>query len=166
MKKILLILAAVLCVATVSAQSKGGSNLTAHKWSVGLRVGSDLQVDVEHFYSNKAYIEGRLGLCLLDDNFVDFNFLHNWNCCDWNWTPSAGRWFLDAGVGARVGGNGDLCVLGVTGQVKFGIKFNSVPFRLALDVTPSFGPVIRYNAKNDFYSSGIFTFGLSATYCF
>lgn len=188
MKKILLIMAAMLCVATVSAQSKFEStvqSITDQKWSVGLRLGSDVQVDAECFYSDKAYIEGRLGMSLID-SFVDFMALHNWNCCNWNWTPSTGHWFLDAGVGARVGGNGDLCVLGVAGQVKFGIKFNKVPIRLAIDVTPSFGPVIYYGktydapadsdsdstgpvkvpSSTEFYSSGLFTFGLSATYCF
>ena len=52
MKKIFLVLAAALCVATVSAQNKfeqGVDKLVktaaAQKWSVGLRVGAGAQVD-------------------------------------------------------------------------------------------------------------------------
>ena len=185
MKRLFLLMVAVCCVATVSAQNKIESTVNTianQKWSVGLRVGSGIEVDAECFYSDKAYIEGRLGLNLFD-NFFDFMALHNWNCCNWNWTPEAGKWFLDAGVGARVGGNGDCCVLGVAGQAKFGIKFNKVPIRLAIDVTPTLGPVIYYGQKVDvpnadgttstvkvkssskFYS-GVFNFGLSATWCF
>lgn len=185
MKKLFLLMAAVCCIASVSAQSKFESavNTVANqKWSVGLRIGSGAQVDAECFYSDKAYIEGRLGLDLFD-GFIDFMALHNWNCCNWNWTPNAGQWFLDAGVGARVGGDGDCCILGIAGQAKFGIKFKKVPIRLALDVTPAFGPVIYYGQKVDvpnadgttstvkvkssseFYS-GVFNFGLSATWCF
>ncbi len=176
MKKLFLVMAAMFCIATASAQDK---------WSVGLRLGSGAQVEGEYFYSDKAYLEGLLGLSFFD-NFVDFSLLHNWNCYEWNWTPSAGHWFLDAGVGGRIGGNGDFCVLGVAGQVKFGIEFKKVPIRLAIDVTPSFGPVINYGksytipadsrAEGDmtvkvpstckFYSSGILNFGLSATWRF
>jgi hypothetical protein len=180
---------AVCCVATVSAQSKIESavnTIANQKWSVGLRVGSGIEVDAECFYADKAYIEGRLGLNLFD-NFFDFMALHNWNCCNWNWTPEAGKWFLDAGVGARVGGNKNCCVLGVAGQAKFGIKFNKVPIRLAIDITPTLGPVINYaqnvtttvtdaegtttttttkiKSSSGFYS-GVFNFGLSATWCF
>ena len=177
MKKLFLVMAAMFCIATASAQDK---------WSVGLRLGTGAQVEGEYFYSDKAYLEGLLGLSFFD-NFVDFSLLHNWNCCEWNWTPSAGHWFLDAGVGGRIGGNGDFCVLGVAGQVKFGIEFKKVPIRLAIDVTPSFGPVIHYGKKVSmltgdgdemveasvkvpstckFYSSGILNFGLSATWRF
>lgn len=165
MKKFFLAMVAMLCVATASAQDK---------WSVGLRLGSGAQVESEFFYSDKAYLEGLLGLSLFD-NLLDFSLIHNWNCCQWNWTPNAGDWFLDAGVGGRVGGNGDCCFFGVAGQVKFGIEFNRVPIRLALDVTPSFGPVITYGktvegvkvkSHTGFYNDGILSFGLSATWRF
>ena len=60
MKKILLVMVALLCVTTVSAQSKleeAANYVASQKWSVGLRVGSGLQADAECFYSDKAYVE-------------------------------------------------------------------------------------------------------------
>ncbi len=157
MKKIILAMATMLCIVTASAQDK---------WSVGLRLGSGAQVESEYFYSDKAYLEGLLGLSFVGGNNFDFNLIHNWNCCDWDWTPNAGRWFLDAGVGGRIGGNGNCCYFGVAGQVKFGIQFQEVPIRLAIDVTPSFGPVFNYHGKNGFYDSGILSMGISATWRF
>ena len=35
---------------------------------------------------------------------ADFTALHNWNICTMDWTPSAGDWFFDAGVGLNIGG--------------------------------------------------------------
>lgn len=194
MKKIFLVLAAALCVATVSAQNKfeqGVDKLVktaaAQKWSVGLRVGAGAQVDAECFYAADKYLEGRLGFGFLTGG-ADFTALHNWNCCNWDWTPSVCKWYLDAGVGLNVGGSSKHFSCGVAGQVKFGVKFNKVPIRLALDVTPSVGPWLVYGqsttvegvdaegntysetvktpAKWGFYSTGLLNFALSATYCF
>ena len=68
MKKILLIVVALFCITTVSAQSKFESSVknaaqtvASQKWSAGLRVGSGVQGYAECFYSDKAYVEGRLG---------------------------------------------------------------------------------------------------------
>ena len=183
-------MAAVLCVASVSAQSKikeAANYVASQKWSLGLRVGSGAQIDAECFYSDKAYVEGRLGWGFFGGH-IDFTALHNWNCCAWNWTPKAGQWFLDAGVGAHVGGSGAGVGLGVAGQAKFGIKFNKVPIRLALDVTPVVGTYLVYGTKSTstvddgnggtttvtvktpaqwgFWGTGLLNFGLSATYCF
>ena len=108
--------------------------------------------------------------------------------CNWDWTPSAGKWFLDAGVGVNIGGAKHFMYVGVAGQAKFGIKFNKVPIRLAVDVTPAFGPYfhlpysemvevpnasggvdkvkVKYGGGAGFYSHGLLNLGLSATYCF
>ncbi len=165
MKKIFLVLAAALCVATVSAQQK---------WSIGARVGSGFQADAEWFYSGDKYVEGRFGMGWLSGALTaDFTALHNWNCCNWDWTPSVGKWYLDAGAGVNVGGRPFYGVsyvyLGVAGQVKFGIKFNKVPIRLALDYTPVLGVELAsyqgYSAAG-FYGRGLANLALSATYCF
>ena len=177
MKKLFLVVTAMLCIATASAQDK---------WSVGLRLGTGAQVEGEYFYSDKAYLEGLLGFSFVGGN-VDFSVIHNWNCFEWDWTPSAGHWCLDAGVGGRIGGSGDCCFFGVAGQAKFGIEFKKVPIRLAFDVTPSFGPIIHYGKKvtmltgdgNEmveasvkipstckFFSSGLLSLGISATWRF
>ena len=200
MKKIFLVLAAALCVATVSAKNKFESSvkqaaqtIASQKWSAGLRVGSGLQADAECFYAGDKYVEARLGLGWIDGIGADFTVLHNWNCFNWDWTPSVGQWFFDAGVGANLGGNRHGLSVGVAGQAKFGIKFNKVPIRLAIDVTPSIGiwhaygqkVVVEYPLFDDagqqvgvetqtyrskshtgFYSSGLLNFGISATYCF
>jgi hypothetical protein len=171
MKKCLLILVALFCVTTVSAQSKvkdAANYVASQKWSAGLRVTYGVQAVAECFYSDKAYFEGRLGI--FNGASADFTVLHNWNCFAWNWTPQAGQWFLDAGVGGNIGGAAHFCYGGVVGQVKFGIKFNKVPIRLAVDYTPAINIRGTYGKnvdnKVDLYTAGFWNGGLSATYCF
>ena len=171
MKKILLIVVALFCVTTVSAQSKvkeAANYVASQKWSAGLRVTYGVQAVAECFYSDKAYFEGRIGI--FNGLAADFAILHNWNCFAWNWTPKAGQWFLDAGVGGNIGGAAHFCYGGVVGQVKFGIKFNKVPIRLAVDYTPAIniGGTYGKNVDNKvaLYTAGFWNGGLSATYCF
>ncbi len=163
MKKIFLVLAAIFCVATVSAQ----------KWAVGGRIGSGLQAVGEYSYSEKAYVEARFGMQWVAGLAADFTALHNWNVCNMDWTPSAGKWFFDAGVGVNVGGAANVAYVGVAGMAKLGLKFNKVPLKLSLDFTPSFGPIIGYAHYRGasahwvgFYSYGICNLGVSAVYCF
>ena len=83
MKKILLVMMAVLCVASVSAQGKfkdAVNTVTSQKWSVGLRATYGVQVVAECFYSDKAYLEGRLGI--FNGATSDFTVLHNRNGCN------------------------------------------------------------------------------------
>lgn len=153
MKKILLVMAAMLCVATVSAQSK---------WAAGLRIGSGLQAQGEYTYADNRYVEARFGMGWFGGISADFTALHNWNVCNWDWTPSVGSWYLDAGCGFNIGGgaktivhvylgdeywgwaNGTNMYVGVAGQVKFGIKFKKVPIRLSIDYTPVLGISTNY----------------------
>ena len=153
MKKILLVMAAMLCVATVSAQSK---------WAAGLRIGSGLQAQGEYTYADNRYVEARFGMGWFGGINADFTALHNWNVCNWDWTPSVGSWYLDAGVGINIGGgaktlssvyyegyyagwvHGTTVYGGVAGQVKFGIKFKKVPIRLSIDYTPVLGVAGSY----------------------
>ena len=171
MKKILLVMVALLCVTTVSAQSKleeAANYVASQKWSVGLRATYGVQAVAECFYADKAYLEGRLGL--FGGLAADFAVLHNWNCCAWNWTPQAGQWFLDAGVGGYVGGAAHFCYGGVVGTVKFGIKFNKVPIRLAIDYSPAIniGGTYGKNVAKEvgLYTAGFYNGGISATWCF
>ena len=165
MKKFLLVLAAMFCVATVSAQS--------HKWAVGGRLGSGLQAQAEWHYGDKTYVEGRFGMQWVAGLAADFTVLHNWNVAKMDWTPSAGQWFFDAGVGVNVGGAANVAYVGVAGQAKLGIQLKAVPLRLAFDFTPSFGPIIAYAHYQGvsyhaagFFGYGICNLGVSATYCF
>ena len=179
MKKILLVIAAVmLCASSVSAKSKFVDAIASQKWSLGLRVGGGLQADAECFYGKNTYVEGRLGMSYIGYLSADFQAFHNWNCCNWNWTPSVGKWYLDAGVGINLGGRAHWAYGGVAGQVKFGLKFKKVPIRLAVDYSPVLGVCGWYYGKNvdlgdsepirgaGFYTNGFANFGVSATYCF
>lgn len=180
MKKIFLVLAAMFCVATVSAQQK---------WAVGLRVGSGLQAQGEYSYADNRYVEARFGMGWFGGLSADFTALHNWRVANWDWTPGAGTWFLDAGCGLNIGGHpyredyygvvikGSYAYFGVAGQVKFGLKFKKVPIRLAIDYTPVIGAeVASAKAKvegevykesaSGFHGGGLGNFGISATYCF
>ena len=172
MKKIFLVLVAMLCVATVSAQEsklkQAAQTVASQKWSVGLRAAYGVQVVSECFYAGDKYFEGRLGI--FGGANADFTVLHNWNCCNWDWTPKVGKWFLDAGVGVNLGGAAHYMYGGVAGDVKFGIKFDKVPIRLAVDYTPVIGwggtyGFGEYNAHG-FYAPGFYNFALSATWCF
>ena len=167
MKKILLVMAALFCVATVSAQKSVVETVKDSKWSVGLRVGNGLQAQAEMFINNKNYIEARFGMAFVGGVTADFTALYNWNCCNWNWTPNVATWFLDAGCGFNLGGGaktlpdvydendnylgwtyGNNVYAGLAGQVKFGMKFKKVPIRLAVDYTPVLGFYADYpNAR-------------------
>ena len=201
MKRIIIALAAILCVATVSAQKKFESSVkdaantvvntvTSQKWAIGLRAGTGADFQAECFYSDKAYIQGivgfnYMGAIVRNQHFgVNFTFLHNWNCANWDWTPDAGTWFLDAGFGAGIGGNLHHVSFGVAGQVKFGFQFDEVPIRLAIDITPVVGPWVDYNRytvkdevtgdnvkvngpnKWHFNDLGLANAAISATFCF
>ena len=109
-KKVLLVLVAVLCVATVSAKKSFAEVMSSQQWTVGLRVGSGLQADASWVYSDNAYVEARFGMSWLGTSkFKDehgykydalgsdkkavaahFEVLHNWNIRNWDWTPSVG----------------------------------------------------------------------------
>lgn len=194
MKKIFILLGAMLCVATVSAQSKFETTVkqiandvaNTKSWSIGVRTGTALQLEAECFYSDKAYLEAIVGVGGYLGKYpgLEGTLLHNWNCCTWDWTPNAGHWFLDAGVGVNAGGSGHHVQFGLAGQAKFGIQFKKVPIRLAVDVTPVVGPWIDYHREKatdsvtgesvvvdrkdtwHFNGPGLCGAAISATYCF
>lgn len=163
MKKIILIAAMVLGFA-VAADAQG--------WRVGARVGSGFQAQAEYSYNGSNYIEGRFGMAWNMSGVLtaDFTALHNWNVCTMDWTPSAGQWFFDAGVGVSAGGRESFAFVGVTGCAKLGIEFNSAPVRLSLDFSPSFGPEIGYvpgwGSMIGFSGYSVANLGISAVFCF
>jgi hypothetical protein len=168
MKKIIMILVAVLCVAG-TASAKGGAVKQAFginedaRCSAGLRLGSGAQAVAEYFYAKDVYLEGRIGWEWA--NGFNFTALHMWNPKDWNWTPNLGWWFVDAGAGAFVGAGYGQVNFGIAGSAKFGILFKNVPIRLALDITPKIG-LYAYNGGIHFWGTGLFNGGISATWCF
>ncbi len=162
MKKIFLALAFVFCAFSVSAQG----------WAVGGRLGSGLQVQAEYQFASDNYLEGRFGMSWCNGGAVlmaDFTALYQWNIAKMNWTPKAGEWFFDAGVGVAVGGREHYAYVGVAGGAKLGIKFNGAPVKLAIDWTPVVGPGIGYGggaSHASFNEYGLANLGISCVYCF
>lgn len=182
MKKVLLALVAVLLVTSVSAQ----------KWSVGGRVGSGFQAVGQWHYNEKCNIEARFGASWTHSVFAygwdygidgdidilagytspitaDFTVLHNWRVLEMDWTPKAGEWFLDAGVGLNVAGAKHVAYIGAAGLVRLGFTFNKVPLTLGVDYTPIVGPAICYVPGYEsaaFNVGGLANFGVSCTYNF
>lgn len=177
MKRILLILVAVLFATTSFAQ----------QWSVGARVGSGFQAVGQYKYDGKNYMEARFGASWnnplvtttisTENSFdvyqgrvmADFTLLHNWHILDMDWTPRGGMWFFDAGAGVNVGGVAHYAYVGVAGMARLGFTFNNVPVTLALDWTPSFGPGILYINRSNrafFNELGLANIGISGTYNF
>lgn len=156
MKKFLLIIAAAFCVASASAQG----------WGLGARVNAGVQLQGEYQFASENYLEGRLGINFVNGLNLDLTVIHQWNVCNWDWTPNAGKWFLDLGAGAQ----GALFLqekggvyAGVVGDAKFGIKFNKVPIKLAIDYTPGLGLLM---VDGGGLTGSFFNFGLSCVYCF
>ncbi|MBR5819059.1 MAG: hypothetical protein IKY50_03535 [Alistipes sp.] len=160
MKKFFLLMVASLFVTGAFAQD----------WSVGGRLGSGFQAVGQYGYSPKCYVEGRFGAGWLD-SFVtaDFTALHNWKLGTMDWTPSAGDWFFDAGVGVNVGGAGNYAYVGVAGMARLGFTFNDAPVSISVDYTPVIGPEIVYGggySAAGFRGVGFANFGVTCTYKF
>ncbi len=162
MKKLLFTLVAALCVMSASAQN----------WSVGGRIGSDFEVVGQYTLNNDNYVEARFGAYWANwGGTVTANFtaLYNWNVLNMNWTPNAGTWFFDAGVGINVGGRANYAYVGAAGMARLGLKFKDAPVRLSFDWTPAFGPEIAYwkgGSAAAFFGYGLCNFGVTCTYCF
>jgi hypothetical protein len=151
MKKFLLAIVAVLCVSAVSAQQ--------YQNSIGLRLGYGAELQYERHFSAENYLEANLGLYTF--NGLNLNATYNWNVCEWDWTPSAGKWFLSAGVGASVAMFESFKTfnVGVAGDVAFGIRFNK-PVTLSLDYRPTI--YFLHNA----WAHGFYGVALTCTYNF
>ena len=150
MKKILLLVVAVVFATSAFAQD--------YKNSIGLRLGNGAEVQYERHFSAKNYLEVNGGLYGFGNSFFG-NATYNWNCCEWDWTPNAGKWFLSAGVGASLGMWAKHFQVGVAGNVAFGIRFNK-PVTLSLDYRPTV--FFLGNAWGD----GFANVGLTCTYNF
>ena len=163
MKKLLLTLAMGLLAWSASAQN----------WTVGGRIGSGFQAVGQYVFSNDNYVEARFGAYWANAGgtvTADFSVLYNWNVCNMDWTPSAGRWFFDAGAGINVGGKGHYAYVGVAGSAKLvlpsrGLRyvFRSTGRRLSV-------PGIAYwyagGSHSEFNERALCNFGITCVYCF
>ena len=151
MKK--LILAAIFCIfaATSFAQDN----------ALGLRIGSGVELQYERFLNSGDALKVNVGMFDFDGSFFG-TCVYDWQCFNWtDWTPEAGDWFLQAGVGGAMGivkNNG--FNVGVAGDVAFGINFSGAPITLALDYRPTLFLL------NDSLGSGFGNFGLSCVFRF
>ena len=151
MKK--LILAAIFCIfaATSFAQDN----------ALGLRIGSGVELQYERFLNSGDALKVNVGMFDFDGSFFG-TCVYDWQCFNWtDWTPEAGDWFLQAGVGGAMGivkNNG--FNVGVAGDVAFGINFSGAPITLALDYRPTLFLL------NDSFGSGFGSFGLSCVFRF
>lgn len=150
MKKFLLLVVAVVIASTAFAQD--------YKNSIGLRLGNGAEIQYERHFSAKNYLEVNAGLYGFGKSFFG-NATYNWNCCEWDWTPNAGKWFLSAGVGASLGLWEEAFQVGVAGDVAFGIRFNK-PVTLSLD----YRPTVFFLGNN--WGRGFANVGLTCTYNF
>ncbi len=153
MKKMLFTL--VLCLATIGAAN-------AQKNAVGIRIGDGGELLYQRDLRTNTYLQFTLAVPHWDGFTV--TGLHNWRCCEWNWTPSVCDWHLDAGAGAAVGVYGfdnSGLFLGAVGSCSFGCEFNRVPISIDIDYRPTIGI-----ANSDFYKNGFWNFGLSVAYHF
>ena len=154
MKK--LILAAIFCLfaATSFAQNN----------ALGLRIGSGAELQYEHTLGSGNVLKANAGLFDFDGSFFG-TVVYNWEVCNWSdWTPNAGDWFLQAGVGGALGiynnGENSSFNVGVAGDVAFGIHFSGAPITLALDYRPTLFLL------NDSLGSGFGSVGLSCVFHF
>jgi hypothetical protein len=159
MKKFLLLAVVAMFATTAFAQD--------YKNSIGLRLGYGTELQYEHHFSSENYLEANFGLSGFRGDRIFVNALYNWNLCEWDWTPKAGRWFLSAGVGGSVGLWGyekDAthylgAQVGVAGDVAFGIRFNK-PVTLSVDYRPTL--YFLHNA----WAQGFSGIALTCTYNF
>ncbi|MBQ1253877.1 MAG: hypothetical protein IIY05_05995 [Alistipes sp.] len=154
MKK--LILAVVFCMLAVTSFSQNNA--------IGIRAGSGAELQYERFFNSGNVLKVNGGLFDFDGSFFG-TCIYNWEVCNWgNWTPNAGDWFLQAGVGGALGifdnGTSSDFNVGVAGDVAFGIHFSGAPITLAIDYRPTLFIL------NDSWGDGFGSFGLSCVFRF
>lgn len=129
MKKFLVALVAMFCVTAVSAQF---SNVGVRFNGGAHHTGANLIGQYDLGGSN--HIEGRLGF---GGGTTSITGLYNWEIEKFNWTPSLGQWFFDAGVGANVAFASGYTGISALGTAQLGIKFNNAPVSVTFDLEPT-----------------------------
>lgn len=123
MKKFLVALVAMFCVTAVSAQVS----------NVGLRFNGGVEVVGQFDMGKTNYIDARIGL----NHTISLTGIYTWKIQEFNWTPSLGKWFFDAGVGASVGFSNPVWA-SVVGSAKLGFEFKDAPVSIMWDLCPTF----------------------------
>lgn len=152
MKKKLLVLALiVVCTTSVVAQQKN---------AIGLRLGWDLEVSYQRFFSEKNRIELDLGFPGFSFNGVQLTGVYHW-VFQPSVFPKGLAWYV--GPGLQVGYLGNHFVIAVAGQIGLEYTFEKVPIQLSLDYRPALGVAI---GKTTGFYDGWFSGGLGIRYKF
>lgn len=154
MKKLIIAVVISLFAATAFAQDN----------AFGLRIGSGAELQYERMYDSGNVLKANVGLFDFKGSIFG-TCTYNWECFRWtNWTPKAGNWFLQAGVGGALGiydnGENTKFNIGVAGDVAFGIHFKTTPMTLAVDYRPTLFLL------NDSLGKGFGSIGLSCVFRF
>lgn len=154
MKKLILAVALTIFTATTFAQDN----------ALGLRVGSGAELQYEHMFNSGDVLKVNAGLFDFDGSLFA-TCIYNWECFRWtDWTPKAGNWFLQAGVGGALGiydnGKSSDFNIGIAGDIAFGIHFKGAPISLAVDYRPTLFLL------NDSFGDGFGSIGLSCVFRF
>lgn len=155
MKKFLLIAAVTLFTTGAFAQN----------WKVGARLGSSFHAVAMYEYSEKCYLEGRAGLGIINGLAADVSVINNWHVAEMNWTPKAGIWNFDAGVGVNAGFAPSWIYCGIQGLLRLSFTFAKAPVTLGIDYSPCVGPYISENTLG-LNTYGFSNAGLTVTYNF
>ncbi|MGL6022371.1 MAG: hypothetical protein ACRC0A_04625 [Chitinophagaceae bacterium] len=151
MRKILLFLTLIIgCSTPMIAQQKN---------AIGLRLGWDIEISYQRFFSEKNRIELDLGF----PNYI-FNGLLLTGTYHWIFKPSVFPKGLDwyVGPGVQIGFWKDRFNIAAVGQI--GMEYNfDIPIQLSIDYRPSLG--ISIGDPTRFYG-GWLGFGLGVRYKF
>lgn len=137
----------------------------AQNWKVGARLGSSFQAVAMCDYSSECYLEGRVGLGIINGLAADVSVLNNWHVAEMNWTPKAGIWNFDAGVGANAGFGPSWIYCGIQGLARLSFTFAKAPITLGIDWSPCIGPHFSGDTMG-FNLYGFYNSGLTVTYNF
>lgn len=124
MKKLLVALVAMFAVTAVSAQIS----------NVGVRFDGSASITAQYDLSKTNHVDARVRF---GGGLTSVTGIYNYSLETFNWTPSLGKWFLDAGFGANVGFAQGYTSFAVLGSASLGIKFNDAPVSVTFDLEPT-----------------------------
>ncbi|MDI9551457.1 MAG: hypothetical protein ACOX5T_06950 [Candidatus Cryptobacteroides sp.] len=151
MKKVILVLAAVLCFgALAGAQPK----------ALGIRFGWGVDLSYEH-YAGNDFLEFELGLDGYNDAF-HVDGIYNFIIAEPDWTAGSWEFYGGPGVSVAVWNHNDAnnVYAGILGNLGLGYTFN-IPLQLSLDIRPR---IMLGDGR--IWDDGVFSFGLGVRYAF
>ena len=156
MKKLIITLIALVSItAATNAQPR----------SVGVRIGSTLEVSYQHLLSKTNFVEFDAGLSGYHGNGLQASAQYNWlfdipiKKGDMNWYAGIG-----AGIGASWAYHGGFTI-GAVPQIGLEYIFENTPLQLSVDYRPNIG-ITAYSGGVYYNTDGLTAFALSVRYVF